>query len=65
MYILCLSQCGLAQFHMDEIGMFFVHPHNDKLLGVTVKDVDTCGYIFYIYKCSVENFECEVSDSII
>ena len=55
------SQCGLAQFHFDEIGMFFVHSENPKLLGVTVKDPDTVGYTFFLYKCSVENYECEVS----
>ena len=41
--------------------MFFVHSENPKLLGVTVKDTDTVGYTFFLYKCSVENYECEVS----
>ena len=41
--------------------MFFAHPEGDQLFGVTVKDSDTCGYTFYIYRCSVKDFECVVS----
>ena len=41
--------------------MFFAHPEDDQLFGVTVKDSDTCGYTFYIYRCSVKDFECVVS----
>ena len=41
--------------------MFFAHPEDDQLFGVTVKDSDTCGYSFYIYRCSVKDFECVVS----
>ena len=54
-------QCGLADYHMDEVGSVFTLPHNDKLVGITVKDVDTSGYIYFLYKCTVKEFECEVS----
>ena len=57
-FILCLNDCWQA---VREVYLFFVHSKNPKLLGVTVKDSDTVGYTFFLYKCSVENYECEVS----
>ena len=41
--------------------MFFTHPTKTQYVGVTVKDADTSGYSFFVYKCSVSGFECEVS----
>ena len=54
-------QCALAQFHHEEVGMFYVHPEDDQLFGMTVKDSETSGYNFFIYRCSVKDFECKVS----
>ena len=31
------------------------------MLGLTIKDPETMGYTFYIYKCSVKDFKCKVS----
>ena len=59
------QQCVLAQFHFAELGMFFAHPEDDQLFGVTVKDPDTCGYLFFLYRCSVKNHECTVSFCIV
>ena len=53
-------QSGLAKFHFSEVGMLFAHPTNTKYIGLTIKDTFTSGFIFFLYKCSVKRFECEV-----
>ena len=41
--------------------MVYAPAENRKLFGITVKDTATSGYTFYLYKCSVRDFDCEVS----
>ena len=54
-------QCGLASYYMEEIGMVYSPPEDPRIVGITVKDCTTSGYVFFLYKCTVKDFECEVS----
>ena len=53
-------QCGLASFLMQEIGMVYAPPENSKLFGITVKDSNTAGYTFFLYKRTVRDCDTEV-----
>ena len=53
-------QCGLACFQMGEIGMMYAPAEDSRLFGLTVKDSSTSGYTFFLYRCTVKDFECEV-----
>ena len=42
--------------------MVYAPPENSKLFGLTVKDSSTAGYTFFLYKCTVRDFDSEVRE---
>ena len=49
---------------MGDIGMVYAPPEDSKLFGVTVKDSNTSNFTLYLYKCTVRDCRCEVSQPV-
>ena len=41
--------------------MVYAPTEDPRIVGITVKDCTTSGYVLFLYKCIVKDFECEVS----
>ena len=41
--------------------MVYAPTEDPRIVGITVKDSTTSGYVLFLYKCTVKDFECEVS----
>ena len=63
-YSLHCTQCGITSFPMGEIGMVYAPPEGSRLFGVTVKDSTTSDFTLYLYKCTVRDCRCEVSQPV-
>ena len=49
---------------MGEIGMVYAPPEDSRLFGVTVKDSTTSNFTLNLYKCTVRDWRCEVSQPV-
>ena len=49
---------------MGEIGMVYAPPEDVRLFGVTVKASTTSDFTLYLYKCTVRDWRCEVSQPV-
>ena len=49
---------------MGEIGMVYAPFEDSRLFGVTVKDSNTSDFTLYLYKCTVRDCRCEVSQPV-
>ena len=58
------TQRGITSFPMGEIGMVYAPPEDSRLFGVTVKDSNTSNFTLYLYKCTVRDCRCEVSQPV-
>ena len=44
--------------------MVYAPPEDSRLFGVTVKDSTTSDFTLYLYKCTVRDCRCEVSQPV-
>ena len=45
--------------------MIYSPVEDSHIVGITVKDCTTSGYVFFLYKCTVKDFEFVVSIAVL